>query len=48
MALGLLLAAIGMDTVSGRLRMTFGFDPLMRGVNFLSPSSASSASARYC
>src|SRR5512147_2016223 len=35
MALGLLLAAIGMDTVSGRLRMTFGFDPLMRGVNFL-------------
>jgi Cu/Ag efflux pump CusA len=28
MALGLLLAAVGMDTVSGRLRMTFGFDPL--------------------
>jgi len=35
MALGLLLAAIGMDTVSGQLRMTFGFAPLMRGVNFL-------------
>ena len=35
MTLGLLLAAIGMDTVSGQLRMTFGFDPLMRGVNFL-------------
>jgi TctA family transporter len=35
MALGLLLAAVGMDTVSGRLRMTFGFDPLLRGVNFL-------------
>ena len=35
MALGLLLAAIGMDTVSGQLRMTFGFDPLLRGVNFL-------------
>ena len=34
MALGLLLAAIGMDTVSGQLRMTFGFDPLLRGVNF--------------
>src|SRR5207244_13332708 len=28
-------AAIGMDTVSGQLRMTFGFDPLLRGVNFL-------------
>ena len=35
MALGLLLAAIGMDTVSGQLRMTFGWDPLLRGVNFL-------------
>ena len=35
MALGLLLAAVGMDTVSGRLRMTFGFEPLLRGVNFL-------------
>jgi TctA family transporter len=35
MVLGLLLAAIGMDTVSGQLRMTFGFDPLLRGVNFL-------------
>jgi TctA family transporter len=35
MALGLLLTAVGMDTVSGRLRMTFGLEPLMRGVNFL-------------
>src|SRR6185436_14022818 len=35
MALGLLLAGIGMDTVSGQLRMTFGTEPLMRGVNFL-------------
>ncbi len=35
MTLGLLLAAVGMDTVSGRLRMTFGFEPLLRGVNFL-------------
>src|SRR5258708_16150434 len=35
MSLGLLLAAIGMDTVSAQLRMTFGFSPLLRGVNFL-------------
>src|SRR4029079_14069485 len=35
MALGLLLAAVGMDTVSGQLRMTFRLSPLLRGVNFL-------------
>ena len=35
MALGLLLAGIGMDTVSGQLRMTFAFNELLRGVNFL-------------
>src|ERR1700680_34798 len=35
MALGLLLAGVGMDTVSGQLRMTFGSNELMRGVNFL-------------
>ena len=35
MALGLLLAGIGMDTVSGQLRMTFGWTDLFRGVNFL-------------
>ena len=35
MALGLLLSGIGMDTVSGTLRMTFGSAELMRGVNFL-------------
>jgi TctA family transporter len=35
MALGLLLAGIGMDTVSGQLRMTFGWSELLRGVNFL-------------
>jgi len=35
MALGLLLAGIGMDTVSGQLRMTFGWSELFRGVNFL-------------
>src|SRR6187399_1464702 len=35
MAFGLLLAGIGMDTVSGQLRMTFGTNELLRGVNFL-------------
>jgi TctA family transporter len=35
MALGLLLAAVGMDTVSGQLRMTFGSTELLRGINFL-------------
>src|SRR6266702_4064741 len=35
MALGLLLAGVGMDTVSGQLRMTFGLDELLRGINFL-------------
>ena len=35
MSLGLLIAGIGMDTVSGQLRMTFGSTELLRGVNFL-------------
>ena len=35
MALGLLLAGVGMDTVSGQLRMTFGSTDLLRGINFL-------------
>src|SRR6187397_2318489 len=35
MALGLLLAGVGMDTVSGTLRMTFGSNELLRGINFL-------------
>ncbi len=35
MVVGLLLTAVGMDTVSGSLRMTFGFAPLLRGINFL-------------
>ena len=35
MTLGLLLAGIGMDTVSGTLRMTFGSNELLRGINFL-------------
>src|SRR3982751_5978633 len=35
MALGLLIAGVGMDTVSGTLRMTFGSNDLLRGINFL-------------
>src|SRR6266513_1261583 len=35
MSLGLLLAGIGMDTVSAQLRMTFGWSELFRGINFL-------------
>src|SRR4029078_3839979 len=34
-SLGLLLAGIGMDTVSCTLRMTFGSNELLRGINFL-------------
>lgn len=34
-ATGLALATVGMDTVSGSLRLTFGFPELMRGVSFL-------------
>ena len=35
MALGFALAAVGMDTVTGQLRMTFGSAELMRGFDFL-------------
>src|SRR5450432_2997057 len=35
LSLGLLLARVGMDTVSGQLRMTFGSNDLLRGINFL-------------
>src|SRR6187399_2833172 len=35
MALGFALAAVGMDTITGQLRMTFGFTELMRGFDFL-------------
>ncbi|MEI2418152.1 tripartite tricarboxylate transporter permease [Orrella sp. JC864] len=35
MGIGLLLAAVGMDTVSGDLRMTFGQTELLRGFDFL-------------
>jgi putative tricarboxylic transport membrane protein len=35
MALGFALALVGMDTVTGQLRLTFGFHELMRGFDFL-------------
>ncbi|MDS1142058.1 tripartite tricarboxylate transporter permease [Pusillimonas sp. SM2304] len=35
MMIGFGLAAIGMDTVSGGLRMTFGWSELLRGIDFL-------------
>ena len=33
--IGLALAAVGMDTVSGEVRLTFGTNELVRGVPFL-------------
>jgi len=35
MFLGFALAAIGMDNVTGQLRLTFGFEPLLKGFDFL-------------
>ena len=35
MMLGFALAAVGMDTVTGQLRLTFGISDLMRGFDFL-------------
>jgi putative tricarboxylic transport membrane protein len=35
MMLGFALAAVGMDTVTGQLRLTFGLHDLMRGFDFL-------------
>ncbi|MBC7800000.1 MAG: tripartite tricarboxylate transporter permease [Gemmatimonadaceae bacterium] len=35
LALGFILAAVGLDQISADLRLTFGFDELMRGFNFL-------------
>jgi len=35
MALGFALAAVGMDTVTGQLRLTFGIAEMMRGFDFL-------------
>ncbi|MBD3848012.1 TctA family transporter [Bosea sp. OAE752] len=35
MCVGFSLASIGMDTVSGSVRLTFGFDVLLAGVSFL-------------
>jgi putative tricarboxylic transport membrane protein len=35
MTIGFALATVGMDTVTGQLRLTFGFPELMRGFDFL-------------
>ncbi len=35
MTIGFALASVGMDTVTGQLRLTFGFHELMRGFDFL-------------
>ncbi|MDE2607175.1 MAG: tripartite tricarboxylate transporter permease [Burkholderiales bacterium] len=35
MSIGFALAAVGMDTVTGQLRLTFGLTDLMRGFDFL-------------
>ena len=35
MCIGFALASVGMDTVTGQLRLTFGFTDLMRGFDFL-------------
>ena len=35
MMLGFALAAVGIDTVTGQLRMTFGSPSLMQGFDFL-------------
>ncbi len=35
MFFGFALAAIGMDNVTGQLRLTFGFEPLIKGFDFL-------------
>jgi putative tricarboxylic transport membrane protein len=35
MCIGFALAAVGLDTVTGQLRLTFGFEPLLKGFDFL-------------
>jgi len=35
MMLGFGLAAVGLDTVTGQLRLTFGFTPMLKGFDFL-------------
>jgi putative tricarboxylic transport membrane protein len=35
MMLGFALAAVGLDTVTGQLRMTFGYESLLKGFDFL-------------
>src|ERR1700682_3478465 len=34
-ALGFIIAGVGMDTVAGQLRMSYDFNELLRGINFL-------------
>ena len=34
--IGLILAGVGMDTMSGEMRLTFGFDQMISGISFLS------------
>ena len=35
MMLGFALAAVGLDTVTGQLRLTFGYTPMLKGFDFL-------------
>lgn len=35
MTIGLVLASVGMDTISGTMRLTFGFNELIGGISFL-------------
>jgi TctA family transporter len=35
MMVGFAFATVGMDTISGNLRLTYGFDELVRGISFL-------------
>ncbi|WP_018897852.1 tripartite tricarboxylate transporter permease [Rhizobium sp. 2MFCol3.1] len=35
LGIGLLLSTVGMDTITGSLRLTFGFDELISGISFL-------------
>jgi len=41
MMLGFALGAVGLDKVTGQLRLTFGFNQLLPASTSLSPSSAS-------
>jgi len=47
MMIGFALAAVGLDSVTGTLRLTFGFTSLLKGFDFLIAVIAFSASARF-